>query len=337
MSSNKRKKGLNKHGRRTNKYSKPYQNKPCESYESTIKYGLADIQNYDQPQHLTKLQNNHSNSSEMVHLNLPRIAMWDFGQCDARKCSGKRLEKFGLCESLKLKQSFNGIILSPEGKQSVSPNDYQLINECGIGVIDCSWAQLSTIPWKKLKGDNTRLLPFLVAANPINYGKPFKLSCVEAFAACLYIVGLKNEAKYLLSKFKWGPTFINLNYELLEGYSKCKDSQSVVEFQNKWLLKCEQEKKNGHKVGRTHNQEAFRVKEEDSTDEEDTKDDNEDGIDLQELENDFDNLQINDSNGNNDDDDEGEEEESEYEDDESEYEDDSDDLDDLDNIIQYVD
>lgn len=71
------------------------------------------------------------------------------------------------------------------------------------------------------KGRNQRLLPYLLAANSVNYGKPFKLNTAEATAACLYIVGFKAEAQILLSPFSYGEEFIHLNYDLLEAYSQC--------------------------------------------------------------------------------------------------------------------
>eukprot|EP01126_Amoeba_proteus_P006125 TRINITY_DN12120_c0_g1_i4.p1 TRINITY_DN12120_c0_g1~~TRINITY_DN12120_c0_g1_i4.p1 ORF type:complete len:160 (-),score=28.41 TRINITY_DN12120_c0_g1_i4:55-534(-) len=109
-----------------------------------------------------------------------------------------------------------------------------MVGAYGISVIDCSWARIDEIPFSIVKGED-RLLPYLVATNPINFGKPFKLSCVEAFAATLFICGYHEEAFILLDKFKWGPTFYDINRELLELYVGCRDSNEVIDAQNKYL------------------------------------------------------------------------------------------------------
>ncbi|CCK72968.1 ribosome biogenesis protein TSR3 KNAG_0M01150 [Huiozyma naganishii CBS 8797] len=170
-----------------------------------------------------------------------KMAMWDFDHCDPKRCSGKKLERLGLITSLKVGQKFQGIVVSPNGQGVVCPDDRAIVEEFGASVVECSWARLDEVPFNRIGGKHERLLPYLVAANQVNYGRPWRLNCVEALAACFAIVGRMDLASDLLSNFSWGLGFLELNKELLEVYQKCTDHESVKKAEEDWLNKIEEE------------------------------------------------------------------------------------------------
>lgn len=88
-------------------------------------------------------------------------------------------------------------------------------------------ARLDEIPFKRIKSAHERLLPELVATNPVNYGKVSKLNCVEALAAALYVCSMPKLGEILLSKFGWGHAFPTVNAEIIEKYIHCKNEKEI--------------------------------------------------------------------------------------------------------------
>ena len=163
------------------------------------------------------------------------LAMWDLGQCDRKRCTGARLVRQGDVRELRLGQPWPGVVLTPAGTHVVSSADSDLIARRGLAVVDCSWARLGDVPFSKTKGAAPRLLPWLLAANPVNYGKPSRLSCAEALAAALHISGRPRAAAAVLARFKWGHAFFALNAELLAAYAAAEGPAGVLEVQARWM------------------------------------------------------------------------------------------------------
>jgi pre-rRNA-processing protein TSR3 len=175
-----------------------------------------------------------------------KLFMLNFGQCDPKMCTGIRLSKRGLLKEIRLNSKFQGILLTPTGKKIVSKEDEDIIKNKGICVIDCSWAKFNELHLNTNKME-TRLLPYMVAVNPVNYGKAFKLSCVEAIAATLYLGGCYKETDFLLGHFKWGKSFLEVNQELFDMYKKCNKPSELREVEEKYI-QTEVEKKQNKKL-----------------------------------------------------------------------------------------
>ena len=166
-----------------------------------------------------------------------KLYVYHTNQCNPKRCTGKKLARL---EHVSLLRNFkqiphNCIILNPAAQKALSREDAKYANMHGIAVVDCSWEKAEELLFKLKNRGVSRALPYLVAANPTNFGKPFKLSTVEAFAAALYIVGNEDQAQRILGKFKWGLHFLQMNKQPLDEYFRASSSQEVVEAQKEFL------------------------------------------------------------------------------------------------------
>jgi len=154
------------------------------------------------------------------------------GDDDPEKCTARRLEELGHATLHRsARETPPGIVLNPFAERALSPADRDASDR--LVALDCSWETAEREAFD-LEGTQ-RSLPFLVAANPINYGTPFQLNTVEAFAGALVILGHRSQAAELLETFSWGETFLDLNAEPLRRYAACADSTEVIAVQDDYM------------------------------------------------------------------------------------------------------
>lgn len=170
-----------------------------------------------------------------------KAACWDLEHCDVKRCSGKRLMRLGLMRELHVGQKFAGVVVSPKAKKILSPADKELLEQYGAAVVECSWKRVDEVPFSRIGGKCERLLPYLVAANPTNYGRPWRLNCVEALAACFSICGHHEWAEEILSTFSYGEAFLEINAALLKRYAGCASEEDIKRTEEQWLEKIERE------------------------------------------------------------------------------------------------
>jgi pre-rRNA-processing protein TSR3 len=149
--------------------------------------------------------------------------------------------KIGLMRELHVGQKHSGVIISPNAKQTISPADRELMEQYGAAVVECSWARTKEVPWAKIGGKCERLLPYLVAANSVNYGKPWRLNCVEALGAAFYICGHPEWAEEVLAPFSYGESFLEINSSILRRYAACKDEPEIKKTEEAWMARLEKE------------------------------------------------------------------------------------------------
>jgi len=147
---------------------------------------------------------------------------------DPRKATGARLLKRGVAKDARKVRLHLPLVLNPKASTLISKKDRPIVERRGLLAVDASWRRIDEVRWPR---GMQRVLPFLIAANPINYGKPFKLSTAEAIAAALYILGFTYEAEKVLNEFKWGQEFLRINDYRLNLYTRAANPEEMKELE----------------------------------------------------------------------------------------------------------
>ena len=158
------------------------------------------------------------------------VTIFQAGEDDPRKSTGRKLARFDLAREVKSphKLPSGSVFLNPFVDEVLWKGDRSAALSRGISAVDSSWnrGERSHFEVKKLV---SRRLPMLLAANPINYGKPYRLSTAEAIAGALHILGFREQAIETMSKFNWGEQFLILNREPLDAYAEADSPERVKE------------------------------------------------------------------------------------------------------------
>jgi len=161
------------------------------------------------------------------------LIIYRMSQCNPKRCTALKMKKFGLAKIVN-RMPGSGIVLNPYAKKILSKDDLRYAKKYGLVCLDCSWKNAEKI-FSKTKTERQRRLPFLLAANPVNYAKPFKLTTLEAFAASLHILGFKKDADKILKIYSWGEGFLKLNREILDEYEKVENSEEIMGIEKEFL------------------------------------------------------------------------------------------------------
>jgi pre-rRNA-processing protein TSR3 len=168
-----------------------------------------------------------------------KLLIYHMTQDDPKKCTARKLARFEHATLIKRMNliPYSPVLLDPYADKVLSKEDLDMAVMHGLLAVDCSWehAEDAFQLVRRRKKVISRALPFLIAVNPVKYGKAFQLSTLEAMAGGLIILGNRKQSEDILGIYKWSQNFLSMNEQPLLEYEKAKNSEEVIKAQAEFV------------------------------------------------------------------------------------------------------